>query len=45
VKQTASLLTASEAGDGFARNYYDALQRDPDVVMAHAEAAKCFRAK
>jgi hypothetical protein len=45
VKQTASLLVASENGEGFARHYFDALQRDPDVVMAHAEAAKWFRSK
>ena len=45
VKQTASLLVASETGEGFARHYFDALQRDPDVVMAHAEAAKWFRSK
>jgi hypothetical protein len=45
VKQTSALLVASETGEGFARHYFDALQRDPDVVMAHAEAAKWFRAK
>lgn len=43
VKQTSELLAASEAGQGFPRHYFDALQRDPDVVMAHAEAAKWFR--
>ena len=43
VKQTAALLVASETGEGFARHYFDALQRDPDVVMAHAEAARWFR--
>jgi len=43
VLRTAELLAASETGEGFARNYFDALQRDPDVVMAHAEAAKWFR--
>lgn len=43
VKQTATLLVASETGEGFSRHYFDALQRDPDVVMAHAEAAKWFR--
>jgi len=43
VKRTGELLVASEAGEGFARHYFDALQRDPDVVMAHAAAAKCFR--
>jgi hypothetical protein len=43
VKRTAELLVAAEAGEGFARNYFDALQRDPDVVMAHAQAARIFR--
>ena len=43
VQQTRDLLVASEAGQGFPRHYFDALQRDPDVVMAHAEAAKLFR--
>jgi len=45
VKRTAELLTASESGQGFARNYFDALQRDPGVVMAHAEATKWFRTR
>lgn len=43
VQQTRELLMASENGQGFARHYFDALQRDPDVVMAHSEAAKLFR--
>ena len=41
-KQTRQLLVASEAGDGFSKHYFDALQRDPDVVLAHATAAKLF---
>jgi hypothetical protein len=45
VQRTAELLIASETGEGFARNYFDALQRDPDVVMAHAAAAKWFRSR
>jgi hypothetical protein len=40
VKQTVRLLAASEAGEGFSRHYFDALQRDPDVVLAHAEVLK-----
>ena len=41
--QTArKLLVASEEGDGFARHYYDALQRDPDVVLAHAKVVRQF---
>lgn len=31
-----TLLTPSEVGEGFGRQYYDALQRDPNVVLAHA---------
>ena len=31
-----TLLTPTEEGDGFGRQYHDALQRDPDVVLAHA---------
>jgi len=30
------LLLPAEEGEGFARQYYDALQRSPDVVLAHA---------
>lgn len=42
VKESRTLLVASEIGEGFSRHYYDALQRDPDVVMAHADAARLF---
>jgi len=42
IKQAKLLLVASEEGEGFARHYFDALQRDPDVVMAHADAARLF---
>lgn len=42
IQQARSLLIASEDGDGFAKHYFDALQRDPDVVFAHAAAAKFF---
>lgn len=31
-----TLLTPSEEGAGFGRHYYEALQREPDVVLAHA---------
>lgn len=43
VTQTRLLLVASEEGDGFPRSYFDALQRDPDVVLAHARAAELMR--
>lgn len=31
-----TLLTPTEEGEGFGKQYYDALQREPDVVLAHA---------
>jgi hypothetical protein len=43
VKQTRLLLTASEEGDGPPRHYFDALQRDPDVVLAHAKVARLIK--
>lgn len=45
VNQTRQLLVASDAGEGFPKHYFDALQRDPDVVLAHAQAAKLFNNK
>lgn len=42
IKQTGVLLVASEEGEGFPHHYFDALQRDPDVVLAHADAARLF---
>jgi hypothetical protein len=45
IKQTGRLLTASETGEGFSRHYFDALQRDPDVVLAHAEVAKLIASR
>jgi len=43
IRQTRLLLVASEEGEGFSKHYFDALQRDPDVVFAHAQAAKLFK--
>jgi len=40
IQQARLLLVASEDGQGFSRHYFDALQRDPDVVLAHADTAK-----
>lgn len=40
MKQTRQLLVAAETGAGFSGHYYAALQRDPDVVMAHADVAR-----
>src|SRR5271170_4172804 len=38
------MLVPTEGGEGFAQHYDEALQRDPDVVFAHAAVAKLLRA-
>jgi hypothetical protein len=43
VRRAKVLLVASPGDDGFSGHYDEALQRDPDVVFAHAEAARCWR--
>lgn len=40
INQTRALLKTSEEGDGFPRSYFEALQREPDVVLAHADVMK-----
>ena len=40
VHQSNVLLVVSENSDGFSGHYFQALQRDPDVVLAHAEVVK-----
>ena len=40
VEQIEKLLTASETGEGFQRRYFEALQRQPAVVLAHAEVRR-----
>jgi hypothetical protein len=44
INQTNALLVGTENGEGFPGHYYEALQRDPDVVMAHADVAKLRKA-
>jgi catechol 2,3-dioxygenase len=43
VESVERLLTASETGEGFARRYYEALQRQPAVVLAHAQVRRAIR--
>ncbi|OAI45705.1 hypothetical protein AYO43_01575 [Nitrospira sp. SCGC AG-212-E16] len=38
--EARSLIRPSEEGDGFERSYYEALQRDPDVIFAHVAVKK-----
>jgi hypothetical protein len=44
-QQVSQLLVAAETGDGFPKHYFDALQRDPDVVLAHAQVMKSLNAR
>jgi catechol 2,3-dioxygenase len=43
IDQVEKLLTASETGEGFQRRYYDALQRQPAVVLAHADVRRVIK--
>lgn len=36
------IFAPSEAGDDFQKKYFDAIQRDPAVVMEHAELVRLF---
>lgn len=37
IVRARGLLVPDEDGAGFERNYFEALQRDPNVVLAHAD--------
>jgi hypothetical protein len=41
--RTKMMLVPTEGGEGFSQHYDEALQRDPDVVFAHAAVAKLLR--
>jgi hypothetical protein len=43
VASIRTLLSPSEEGNGFGRHYYEALQREPDVVLAHAAVRKLLQ--
>jgi hypothetical protein len=36
------IFAPSESGDGFQKKYFDAIQRDPSVVMEHAALVRLF---
>jgi hypothetical protein len=42
-KQTKRLLVASENDENFSGHYFTVLQRDPDVVLAHADVVNLLR--
>ena len=43
VHKALDLLSPAEPTGTFERPYLEALQRDPDVILAHAAALKLFR--
>jgi|SRR5580704_1546344 hypothetical protein len=40
IAQAWELMAPNENGRGFAKRYFEALQRDPDVVLAHSRMRK-----
>ena len=40
LRTARELLRPDEEGEGFGRHYFIAMQRDPDVLLAHAAVAK-----
>ena len=39
------LFAPTETGDGFQKQYFEAIQRDPAVVMEHAELVRLFNSE
>jgi hypothetical protein len=42
IAQARTLVSPAEWGTGFARRYYDAMQRDPGAVLAHRDMMRVF---
>jgi hypothetical protein len=42
IAQARELVAPSENGTGFARQYFEAMQRDPAAVLAHRDMIKVF---
>ena len=42
--QAKTLLTPSETGEGFARAYFDAIQRNPEIAMLQGQSRKLISA-
>jgi len=40
--QARTLVAPNEASVGFARKYFEAMQRDPNVVLAHRDMIRAF---
>ena len=44
LSRARALITPAEHGQGFERRYFEAMQRDPAVVLGHAAAARVINA-
>jgi hypothetical protein len=44
IGQARSLVAPAELGAGFQKQYYESMQRDPEVVLAHSSIRKVFEA-
>jgi hypothetical protein len=42
VARARDLVSPSETADGFGKRYYEAMQRDPGVVLAHRDMMQIF---
>ena len=42
IAQARELLSPSETGVGFRQRYFEAMQRDPAVILAHRDMMKVF---
>jgi len=42
ISQARELISPAEAGDRFARRYWEAMQRDPSAVLAHRDMVRVF---
>ncbi len=44
IARARDLISPSETGEGFARRYWEAMQRDPGMVQAHRDVMGVFTA-
>lgn len=44
IRQARALVSPAEEGGPFARSYFEAMQRDPEVILAHSEMMRVFAA-
>jgi hypothetical protein len=42
IARARDLVSPSETGNGFGRKYWEAMQRDPGVVLAHRDMIRVF---